>query len=366
MKDWFKSLNKAARNILCLASFAIGGGLILLYAWLENLMLLVVGLAFVAIAILFLSLNGKILEEEKFKLSEEEEKEHERNLAESERRGEADAALIDESQLSATIEELQRLSDRKELDYNRTTDLESRKAAAYDLMYTNAKLRAAIKRKMSILRPDPRSSTTPQTDATIEAATPKQTIETVTVIDFETANHSYTGACSIGIAVIKGFEIIDKKYFSIQPPDHFYTNDNIAIHHITPADTQDADAFPAVWEKIKTYFSDTYLAAHNADFDMSVLKATLDYYHIEQPDFQFVNAIDVSSYGIPHPSDVGKSLDARCAYFGIPFDNQHNALCDAVSVARLIICNAKLSGWKSAASFLRANSSYLFNYSDVK
>lgn len=158
MKNWFKSLSKVVRNILCIAPFAIGGGLILLYAWLENLIILVIGLAFVAVAILFLSLNGKIAKEEKFKLSEEEEKEHERKLAESERRGEADAALIAETDLDGAIDELQKLSDQKELDYNRTADLASRKSAAYDLMYTNAKLRAAIKRKMQILRPDTHQS----------------------------------------------------------------------------------------------------------------------------------------------------------------------------------------------------------------
>lgn len=158
MKDWFKSCSKTVRNILCIAPFAIGGGLLLLYAWLENLIILVIGLAFVAVSILFLSLNGKIAKEEKFKLSEEEEKEHERKLAESERRGEADAALIPEADLDGAIEELQKLSDKKELDYNRTADLASRKSAAYDLMYTNAKLRAAIKRKMKILRPDKHTS----------------------------------------------------------------------------------------------------------------------------------------------------------------------------------------------------------------
>lgn len=367
MKNWFKSLNKTLRGVVCISPLAVGGALIVLYAWCEKLFLLLLGIGFVVVSVLFLALNGKVVKEEKFQLTETEQKEHERKLAESERKGEADAALIDENDLSNAIEELQKLSDQKEIDYNRTTDAESRMAASYDLMYTNAKLRAAIKRKMKILRPDLHPSATPQADAPIEPAASKQTeIETVTVIDFETANHSFTSACSIGIAVIKGLEIVDKKYFLIQPPDNFYTNDNIAIHHITPADTQNADTFPAVWEKIKTYFSDTYLAAHNANFDMSVLKATLDYYHIEQPDFQFVNTIGVSSYGIPRPSDVGKSLDARCAYFGIPLDNHHNALCDAVAAAQLIICNAKLSRWKSVTSFLRANSSYFFNYIDVK
>lgn len=157
MKNWYASLSKAVRNILCITPFAIGGVLIILYALYEKLFILVIGIVFVAVSIFFLALNGKIAKEERFKMSAEEEAEHHRKIAESERRGEADAALIPESDLDGVIEELQKLSEKKERDYNRTADLSSRKAAAYDMMYTNAKLRAAIKRKMKILRPDVQS-----------------------------------------------------------------------------------------------------------------------------------------------------------------------------------------------------------------
>lgn len=158
MKDWFKSLSKIARGILCIAPLAVGGGFMILHAWRNNFFFLIIGMILVATSIFFLYLNGKVAQEEKFKMTPEEEAEHKRKLAESERRGEADAALIAEADLDGAIEELQKLSDKKELDYNRTADLASRKSAAYDLMYTNAKLRAAIKRKMKILRPDKHTS----------------------------------------------------------------------------------------------------------------------------------------------------------------------------------------------------------------
>jgi len=191
-------------------------------------------------------------------------------------------------------------------------------------------------------------------------------IETVTVIDFETANHSFNSACSIGIVIIKDKEIVDKQYYLIQPPQNYYTADNIAIHHITPADTANAETFPAVWDKIKHYFENTYLAAHNASFDMSVLKTTLDYYNLPQPHFEYVNTISVSSYSIPAGTVVGKGLDARCEYFGITLNNHHNALCDAEAAAQLILCNLAKSRYKSAVSFLNSNSSYLKYYDDVK
>lgn len=154
MKNWFKSLNKTLRGVICISPLAVGGALILLYAWFEKLFLLLLGIGFVVVSILFLALNGKVVTEEKFQMTPEQEAEHQRRMEESERRGEADAASIQDADLDSAIHELQKLSDQKEIDYNRTTDAESRMAAGYDLMYTNAKLRTVIKRKMKILRPD--------------------------------------------------------------------------------------------------------------------------------------------------------------------------------------------------------------------
>ena len=158
MKDWFKSCSKTVRNILCIAPFAIGGGLLLLYAWLENLIILVIGLAFVAVSILFLSLNGKIAKEEKFKMTPEEETEHNRKMEESEKRGEADAVLIQDSELDSAINELQKLNDEQEAYYQSISDPEKQRTAIYEFLYTNAKLKTVIKRKMKILRPDKHTS----------------------------------------------------------------------------------------------------------------------------------------------------------------------------------------------------------------
>ena len=154
MKKWFQSLSKTLRGLITISLFAIGGGLILLYAWYRHLLLLIFGIVFVVAFVFFFALNGRIVQEEKFALTPEEEAEHRRKIEESERKGEEDAALIPEEQLSAEIERLQKLCEEKEKYYNRTADVESRKAAAYEMMYTNSKLRAAIKRKMKILRPD--------------------------------------------------------------------------------------------------------------------------------------------------------------------------------------------------------------------
>lgn len=193
----------------------------------------------------------------------------------------------------------------------------------------------------------------------------KQSIESITVIDFETASSAFYSACALGVVVLKGPEIVDRQYFLIQPPDNFYEKENIAIHGITPEQTTTAKAFPAIWQKISHLFNNTYVAAHNANFDMSVLKATLDYYDIEQPDFLYMNTVGVSSYCIPYGETVGKSLADRCAYYNIPLESHHNALCDAEAAARLIIYQLEHSRYKTVASFIKCAVS-LYDYADVK
>lgn len=191
------------------------------------------------------------------------------------------------------------------------------------------------------------------------------TIETITVIDFETASCAFYSACALGIVVLKGHEIIDKEYFLIQPPDNFYEKENISIHGITPEQTTKAESFPTIWQKIRHLFENTYVAAHNANFDMSVLKSTLNYYELEQPNFLYMNTISVSNYCIPHGENVGKSLKDRCAYYNIPLNNHHNALCDAEAAAQLIIYQLNHSSYKTFSSFVK-HSVDLYNYADVK
>lgn len=193
-----------------------------------------------------------------------------------------------------------------------------------------------------------------------------KTINTVTVIDFETASAGYYSACSIGLVVLEGDQIIDKQYRLIQPPDNYYAKDNIAVHGITPDMTAANDTFPAVWEKVKGYFANTFVAAHNAGFDMSVLKTTLDYYGVEQPDFLYIDTIKVSGKFMRTGERGERSLDARCAYFGIPLASHHNALCDAEAAAGLIQYAMRHQRYKTIGTFLAMYGIPNYQYAEVK
>ncbi len=182
-------------------------------------------------------------------------------------------------------------------------------------------------------------------------------------IDFETAAIYMNSACSIGIACVSNFEIVDKKYFLIQPPDNKYDIHNTEIHGLTAADTESAPTFAGIWPEIHDLFGNCIVVAHNARFDMSVLYKCLQYYNIEAPDFQYIDSIAISNHEIDDKT-IGKSLEVRANYFGIVLENHHNALSDAIACAEIVIKSVKNTNRKSLRTYCssyRTRTMHLFS-----
>lgn len=170
-------------------------------------------------------------------------------------------------------------------------------------------------------------------------------------IDFETSNNKYTSACSIGIAAVENNEICKSEYFLIHPPTLNFSKKNISINGITPEDVKNSPLFPIIWEKISNYFNgDNLLVAHNAAFDMSVLKNCLSWYKIPMPNFKYVCSIPISTR-LCRGKRIGRSLEERAKYFGIDLGHHHNSLDDALTCANLVIECVKRSQRKSLESF---------------
>ncbi|URZ07564.1 exonuclease domain-containing protein [Clostridium felsineum] len=155
-------------------------------------------------------------------------------------------------------------------------------------------------------------------------------------IDFETSNNNYNSACSIGLVLIKDKKIINTKYFLIKPPSLNFNADNIRINGITPGQVSNSPLFPEIWEQIKFYFNDTKVIAHNASFDMSVLKNCLLEYNLQIPEFTYIDSIPISTRAC-RGEGIGRSLDDRAKYFNINMGTHHNALDDAITCANLVI-----------------------------
>ncbi|MDY2730344.1 MAG: exonuclease domain-containing protein [Clostridium sp.] len=153
-------------------------------------------------------------------------------------------------------------------------------------------------------------------------------------IDFETANEKRNSPCSIGIVVVKGGKVIEKIYHLIKPKEMRFTPINIGIHGIRPAMVKDELEFDKVWEKIKRYFDNTLVIAHNASFDISVLRNTLSTYNIEMPSFSYICTMKLSRNFYKNLDNA--RLNTVNKLLGYKF-NHHDALADALACGNILI-----------------------------
>jgi DNA polymerase III subunit epsilon len=97
----------------------------------------------------------------------------------------------------------------------------------------------------------------------------------IAAIDFETATSKRSSACAVGIAIPQSDGEIWSKSWLIRPPNNEYDGFNIGIHGIHPRDTEASPTFAELWPEISGLVGDRVLAAHNASFDISVLRQSL-------------------------------------------------------------------------------------------
>ncbi|RIW32557.1 exonuclease [Bacillus salacetis] len=172
-------------------------------------------------------------------------------------------------------------------------------------------------------------------------------------LDFEIANHKLSSACSLGMVFVEENVIVDKKSFLIKPPGLDVDPDYTKIHGITREMLKDAPSFPEIWSEIHYYFSKRNLfVAHNAQFDMNVLKNTLLEYSIQIPEFEYVCSIPVSTRAC-RGERIGNSLKERAERFGVVLENHHDALSDARACAELVIKCVESKRRKSLQSYCR-------------
>lgn len=96
-----------------------------------------------------------------------------------------------------------------------------------------------------------------------------------TAIDFETANLNRSSACSLGLVQVRD-GIVTGEYEWLIDPQQPFNRMNIAIHGITPSMVDKQPIFKELWTTIEPLVSGEIIIAHNAVFDISVLRYCLD------------------------------------------------------------------------------------------
>ena len=162
-----------------------------------------------------------------------------------------------------------------------------------------------------------------------------------TAIDFETATRYKNSACSVAVVDIEDGKIVDKYYTLIRPPRLEFDPFNIMIHHITPEMVEDAEDFAGIWPTLKKHLEGRIVLAHNAMFDMGVLRSCLLTHDIEAPEFLQGCTVQLSRKAWPEL--VNHKLDTVGHFLNVDF-NHHDALEDARACAAIPLAAAQAVG----------------------
>lgn len=157
-------------------------------------------------------------------------------------------------------------------------------------------------------------------------------------IDFETANPQRDSACAMGIVKVFNNQIVEAKYFLIDPDTEDWALRQYKIHGIHPDNVEGEKKFDEVWELVSSIIEDSdFVVAHNVPFERSVIKACCKKYSIKIPDIHFRCSMKLSKKIYKEAYSLSRiRLCDVCDAFDIELDH-HNALSDAVACARIVI-----------------------------
>ncbi|MBP2300245.1 3'-5' exonuclease [Azospirillum picis] len=170
--------------------------------------------------------------------------------------------------------------------------------------------------------------------------------ERAVAIDFETANETRTSACSIGVAWIDDGRVTATEEHLIRPRDLRFNPFNSAIHGIRKEDVADAPEFPEVWAALRERLQGRLILAHNAAFDISVLRHTLSAYELDWPACDYLCTVVLARRA--WPDLTGHRLNHLAEFLGIALDH-HNAGSDAEACGRIALAAARALGLAALA-----------------
>jgi len=151
--------------------------------------------------------------------------------------------------------------------------------------------------------------------------------------DVETPNRKNDRISAIGITVIEDGEI-SEEIFSFVDPEEQFDWFNIQLTGISEETVAGAPSFPELWEIIGPIMDSGILVAHNAAFDMGVLRKCLCSYGI--PWRRSVQGLCTVVMGRRIQPGISHRLNDMCRYYGICLDH-HRADSDSRACAEILL-----------------------------
>jgi DNA polymerase-3 subunit epsilon len=177
----------------------------------------------------------------------------------------------------------------------------------------------------------------------------RREIPSFAAIDFETADYGRDSACALAVIRVERGAIVDRRSWLIRPPRPWFRF--TAIHGITWRDVRSAPLFAHLWPAVALHLRGVeFLAAHNASFDRSVLRACCAVAGVPAPELDYVCTVGVArQVWRIRPT----ALPNVCDHLGLALKH-HDALSDAEACARIVIA-AWDDGWRPEMRYPRNN-----------
>jgi DNA polymerase III subunit epsilon len=169
-----------------------------------------------------------------------------------------------------------------------------------------------------------------------------------TAIDFETANGFRGSPCAVGLSKVRDGVVVEEASWLMRPPENHdrFDHHNVRIHGIRPDQVAGLPRFGELFPEIGAFIGDDVLAAHNAAFDLGVIRSGLEVSGLPGPAYDYVCTVMLSRrcYSL-----VSNSLPYAAEEAGVPLVNHHDAAEDARACAGILIDIAARNGAGSIA-----------------
>ena len=171
-----------------------------------------------------------------------------------------------------------------------------------------------------------------------------------TAIDFETANGFRGSPCAVGLTKVRGGRVVEEAAWLMRPPaghDHFDFR-NVRIHGIEAEMVASAPRFGELFAEIGAFIGEDILVAHNAAFDLGVIRSALEVSDLPGPAYDYTCTVQHSrrTYTL-----ASHSLPFAAEAAGVPLVNHHDAAEDARACAGIMIDVVRRAGCASLAEY---------------
>ncbi|MFY9264048.1 MAG: 3'-5' exonuclease [Solirubrobacterales bacterium] len=191
-------------------------------------------------------------------------------------------------------------------------------------------------------------------------------MDSFVAIDFETA--SWGTACAVGVVHFENGVAIDERYTLLDPgiSPRGWDRGAINVHGITPRDVVGQPRFADIWPELIHYAACYPLIAHNANFDMGVLRSELQRADLQTPTVRYGCSMALARNAWPRGhtrklkpgeiSDPARStgpenhkLSTLSEFLKIKLDH-HHALSDAIACGRITVAAVEQMGHNTLAA----------------